>query len=116
MHRSPTHYDLTGFQRDVCQAIAAVDDEPYGLALKAYLDERYPEPINHSRLYQNLDTLADKGLITCDPLDDRTNAYTLTEAGHNLLTKQAETLARCTDRPRPVADGGAHAPTEADRP
>ncbi|MBX0297520.1 PadR family transcriptional regulator [Halomicroarcula sp. F27] len=105
-HRSPTHYALTGFQRDVCQAIAAVDDEPYGLALKEYLDERYSEPINHSRLYQNLDTLADKGLVSCDPIDDRTNAYTLTDAGHELLTYQAETLASLTNHSRPVTDGG----------
>jgi len=29
----------------------AVDDNPYGLALKDYLDKRYADPINHSRLY-----------------------------------------------------------------
>ncbi|WP_135304927.1 PadR family transcriptional regulator [Haloarcula amylovorans] len=110
-----TYYDLSGFQRDVLQAIAAVDEKPYGLALKDYLDERYSDPINHSRLYQNLDTLIEHQLVDCDPLDDRTNAYTLTDAGRDLLAHQADTLARCTDRPRPVADGGAHSPTGADR-
>ncbi len=45
-----TYYGLSGFQRDLLEAIAAVENEPYGLALKAYLDERYAEPINHSRL------------------------------------------------------------------
>ncbi len=45
-----TYHDLMGFQRDLLEAIAAVDDDPYGLALKAYLDERYADPINHSRL------------------------------------------------------------------
>jgi len=75
-----TYYELTGFQRDLLEAIAAVDDEPYGLALKDYLDERYADPINHSRLYQNLDRLAELELITRDELDARTNVYTLTEA------------------------------------
>jgi len=39
-----TYHDLTGFQRDLLEAIAAVDDDPYGLALKEYLDERYADP------------------------------------------------------------------------
>ncbi|WP_135304748.1 PadR family transcriptional regulator [Haloarcula amylovorans] len=103
-----TIHDLTGFQRDILQAIAAVDEEPYGLALKDYLDERYGEPINHSRLYQNLDTLVDVDLVNRDPLDDRTNAYTLTDAGQHQLTRYAETLATLCPVSRPVADGGSH--------
>ncbi|MBX0296672.1 helix-turn-helix transcriptional regulator [Haloarcula nitratireducens] len=87
-----TLYNLTGFQRDLLQAIAAIEDQPYGLALKDYLDERYADPINHSRLYQNLDTLIDQQLVTRDPIDDRTNAYTLTDAGQRQLTHYAETL------------------------
>ncbi|MDS0223642.1 PadR family transcriptional regulator [Haloarcula sp. S1AR25-5A] len=101
-----TYHELTGFQRDLLEAIAAVDDDPYGLALKDYLDERYADPINHSRLYQNLDQLVDKGLINRDELDTRTNVYTLTDAGTQLLQRQAETLAGLCDQPRPVADGG----------
>jgi len=101
-----TYHDLTGFQRDLLEAIAGVDDDPYGLALKEYLDERYAEPINHSRLYQNLDQLTDKALINRDELDARTNVYTLTDTGRQLLQRQAETLAGLCDLPRPVADGG----------
>ncbi|EMA25132.1 helix-turn-helix transcriptional regulator, partial [Haloarcula marismortui] len=80
-----TYHDLTGFQRDLLEAIAAVDGDPYGLALKDYLDERYAEPINHSRLYQNLDRLVDSGLVNRDDLDARTNVYTLTDAGQDTL-------------------------------
>jgi len=87
------HYDLMGFQRDLLEAIAAVEDDPYGLALKAYLDERYADPINHSCLYQNLDQLADQGLPTREELDAHTNEYTLTDAGQSVLQEQAETLA-----------------------
>ncbi len=108
-----TYYDLSGFQRDILQAIAAVEEIPYGLALKDYLDERYSDPINHSRLYQNLDQLIEQDLVECAPIDDRTNAYTLTDAGQTLLEHQADTLAQCCDRPRPVTDGGR--PTKPDK-
>jgi len=104
-----TYHDLTGFQRDLLEAIAAVDDDPYGLALKDYLDERYADPINHSRLYQNLDQLSDQNLINRDELDARTNVYTLTDAGRQLLQRHAETLAGLCDLARPVPDGGASA-------
>ncbi|EMA09204.1 helix-turn-helix transcriptional regulator, partial [Haloarcula marismortui] len=80
-----TYHNLTGFQRDLLKAIAAVEDDPYGLALKDYLYERYAEPINHSRLYQNLDQLVDSGLVNRDELDARTNVYTLTDAGQDTL-------------------------------
>ncbi|GCF16231.1 PadR family transcriptional regulator [Haloarcula mannanilytica] len=98
-----TYHDLTGFQRDLLEAIAGVDDEPYGLALKDYLDERYADPINHSRLYQNLDQLAELDLIARNELDARTNEYTLTDAGTQLLHRHADRLARFCDQPRPVA-------------
>ena len=95
------HYDLTGIQRDLLEAIAAFNDDPYGLALKDNLDERYADPVNHGRLYQNLDQLADQNLLTRDELDARTSEYALTEAGQNALQGQAETLAGLCDLPRP---------------
>lgn len=100
-------YDCTGFQRDCLQAIAATaDGVPYGLALKEYLDERYPEPINHSRLYQNLDQLVEADLVVRDSLDERTNAYRLTDAGRRQLTQYAEDLGRVCDHDPLAADGG----------
>jgi DNA-binding PadR family transcriptional regulator len=101
------HYDLTGFQRTLVEPIAAADGDPYALALKDSLNERYADPINHSRLYQNLDQLVDYDLINCDELDARTNEYTLTDVGQKALQRQAETLADLCELPRPVADGGA---------
>lgn len=92
-----THYKLTGFQRDLLEAIAAVADEPYGLALKDYPDERYADPINHSRISQNL--------IARDEPHARTNEYTLADAGRDLLWHQAETLAGLCDQPHLVAGG-----------
>jgi DNA-binding PadR family transcriptional regulator len=104
--RPDTYHTLTGFQRDVLEAIAAVEGEPYGLALKDYLDQWYPEPIHHSRLYQNLDQLVERGLVERDAIDDRTNAYRLTADGRGLLARQVEALAHVAERRELIADGG----------
>ena len=73
-------YDLTAFQRDLLYVIAGLD-EPHGLAIKEELEEYYEKEIHHGRLYPNLDTLVDKGLVEKGELDRRTNFYTLTRRG-----------------------------------
>jgi len=69
--------DLTGFQRDLLYVIAGLET-PHGLAIKDELDAYYEGEINHGRLYPNLDTLVEKGLVTKRTRDGRTNEYTLT--------------------------------------
>jgi len=73
-------YDLTGFQRDLLYVIAGAD-EPHGLAIKEELEDYYEKEIHHGRLYPNLDTLVDKGLVEKGELDRRTNFYSLTRRG-----------------------------------
>ncbi|KYH25575.1 transcriptional regulator PadR-like family protein [Halalkalicoccus paucihalophilus] len=73
-------HDLTGFQRDLLYIIAGLD-EPHGLALKAELEEYYDKEVHHGRLYPNLDTLVDKGLVEKSHADKRTNIYALTDRG-----------------------------------
>jgi DNA-binding PadR family transcriptional regulator len=77
-------HGLTGFQRDLLYVIAG-RDEPKGLAIKDELENYYEKEINHGRLYPNLDTLVDKGLIEKGELDRRTNYYTLTRRGEREL-------------------------------
>ncbi|MFB6218852.1 MAG: PadR family transcriptional regulator [Halobacteriaceae archaeon] len=77
-------HDLTGFQRDVLYVIAGLD-EPHGLAIKEELDDYYESEINHGRLYPNLDTLVEKGLVEKGAIDDRTNSYALTARGDREL-------------------------------
>jgi PadR family transcriptional regulator PadR len=77
-------YDLTGFQRDLLFVVAGLD-EPHGLAIKDELEKYYESEIHHGRLYPNLDTLVDKGLIEKGSLDRRTNYYTLTGRGEREL-------------------------------
>lgn len=77
-------HNLTGFQRDLLYIIAG-SDEPHGLAVKESADEYYDEEINHGRLYPNLDTLVDEGLVVKQSRDRRTNEYSLTPQGRELI-------------------------------
>jgi DNA-binding PadR family transcriptional regulator len=72
--------DLTGFQRDLLYVIAGLK-QPYGLAIKDEIEVYYEKEVYHGRLYPNLDTLVDKGLVSKGTRDDRTNEYTLTRRG-----------------------------------
>ncbi|UHQ98941.1 PadR family transcriptional regulator (plasmid) [Natrinema zhouii] len=73
-------YDLTGFQRDLLYVTSGLD-EPHGLAIKDELEEYYEKEIHHGRLYPNLDTLVDKGLVEKGEADRRTNVYSTTQRG-----------------------------------
>jgi PadR family transcriptional regulator PadR len=73
-------HDLTGFQRDLLYVVAGLDGAK-GLKVKEKLEEYYNGEINHGRLYPNLDTLTDKGLVEKSKQDQRTNEYTLTRRG-----------------------------------
>lgn len=79
--------DLTGFQRDILYITAGLD-EPHGLAIKDELEDYYESEIQHGRLYPNLDTLVEKGLIEKGEIDKRTNSYTLTQEGSEVLERR----------------------------
>jgi DNA-binding PadR family transcriptional regulator len=80
---------LTGFQRDLLYVIAGLD-EPYGLAIKQELESYYESEINHGRLYPNLDTLVDAGLVEKGEIDQRTNSYTLTDSGRDAIEARVD--------------------------
>lgn len=80
-------HELTGFQRDLLFTIAG-KDEPHGLAVKNEIESYYETEIHHGRLYPNLDTLVDRGLVEKGRKDDRTNAYALTEEGERALARR----------------------------
>ncbi|MFB6106239.1 MAG: PadR family transcriptional regulator [Halobacteriaceae archaeon] len=82
-------HDLTGFQRDLLYVVAGLDD-PHGLAIKEELEEYYEGEIHHGRLYPNLDTLVDKGLVEKGELDRRTNYYALTRRGRREIQARRE--------------------------
>lgn len=85
--------DLTGFQRDLLIVIAGLD-EPNGLEIKGEVEQYYESPINHGRLYPNLDTLVERDLVEKTQQDERTNAYRLTDEGWDLLEQRRDWEAR----------------------
>ncbi|WP_332900367.1 PadR family transcriptional regulator [Haladaptatus sp. CMSO5] len=82
-------YDLTGFQRDLLYVITG-KEKPHGLAIKDELEAYYEQEIHHGRLYPNLDTLVEKGLVEKGELDRRTNYYTLTRRGRREIEARAK--------------------------
>lgn len=82
-------YDLTGFQRDLLYLVDGLND-PHGLAIKDELEEYYEQEIHHGRLYPNLDTLVEKGLIEKSQRDKRTNEYTTTRRGTREIEARVE--------------------------
>jgi PadR family transcriptional regulator PadR len=82
-------YDLTGFQRDTLYTIAG-QDEPHGLAVKDELEDYYESEIHHGRLYPNLDTLVEKGLVEKGQIDRRTNYYKITQRGRREIDARRE--------------------------
>lgn len=79
---------LTHFQRDIL-TVATGLDEPHGLAIKAELEAAYGTDVNHGRLYPNLDSLVNQGLLEKGTIDRRTNSYTITDKGREWLARQA---------------------------
>ena len=77
-------YDLTAFQRDLLYVIAG-REEPHGLAIKEEVQQYYEGEIHHGRLYPNLDTLVEKGLVEKGQKDQRTNVYSVTDRGQREL-------------------------------
>jgi DNA-binding PadR family transcriptional regulator len=97
-------YDLTGFQRDLLYVIAGEDD-PHGLAIKDELEAYYETEIHHGRLYPNLDTLVDKGLVDKGELDRRTNYYALTQRGEREIEARREWEEQYLDEQEELAVG-----------
>ena len=82
-------HDLTKFQRDLLYVIAGLG-QPHGLAVKDELDDYYEGEIHHGRLYPNLDTLVEKGLVEKGEVDKRTNSYKLTRRGQREIQARQE--------------------------
>ena len=100
--------DLTGFQRDVLEAIAcleASDETVYGMAIGRALEAKHGE-VNHGRLYPNLDTLVEAGFVEKSALDRRTNCYALTDEARAMLEERALELADVCGLAVVATDGG----------
>lgn len=81
--------DLTAFQRDMLFVVSGLG-APKGVEVKDELDAYYESEIHHGRLYPNLETLIERGLISKGQKDNRTNEYTLTETGERAIEERRE--------------------------
>ena len=79
-------HDLTGFQRDLLYVIAG-SQRPSGQDIKEKISEDVGE-VNHGRLYPNLDTLVERGLVDKGQHDRRTNYYEISEAGWQAIRER----------------------------
>jgi len=95
-------FDLTGFQRDLLYVIAGQED-PHGLAIKEEMENYYEKKVHHGRLYPNLDTLVEKGLVDKSEKDRRTNAYRLTGRGEREIEDRQQWENRYVDDESEVA-------------
>jgi len=82
-------YDLTGFQRDLLYCVASLN-EPSGAEIRRELEAYNAAEVNHGRLYPNLNDLVDEGVIEKGNKDDRTNLYTLTPLGRELIEERRQ--------------------------
>lgn len=85
---------LTAFQRDLLIVLEGMD-QPHGLGIKKELEDYYQVKINHGRLYPNLDTLVQKGLVEKGAIADRTNWYAVTKKGEQLTQTHKVGGASC---------------------
>lgn len=91
MHMS--YHDMTSFQQELLTVVAEYGPT-HGLHIKDVMNQHYDE-VNHGRLYPNLDTLAEKGLIEKQRgvPDMRSNSYAITEDGKRVISEMAEAYA-----------------------
>lgn len=89
-------FDLTGFQRDLLYVIAGAD-RPSGQQIKESISDDVGE-VNHGRLYPNLDTLVEKGLLYKRRRDQRTNEYGLTGRGKREINARIAWETQYEDR------------------
>ena len=86
--------ELTAFQYTL---LSAADElvEPSGQDIRRHVDTGpfHPSPMNHGRLYPNLETIVRAGLVEKGEKNDRTNLYTITDDGKDVLETRAAYLS-----------------------
>lgn len=77
---NPFADELTAFQRDILALLVIECESPTsGQTLLDKLEESGYDTVNHGRLYPNLDSLENMGLLEVGEIDRRTNDYQATE-------------------------------------
>lgn len=90
--------DLTRFQLETLRVVGLLMPRvetpgPRGLEIMRELETRYAGDVGNGRLYPNLDTLAEKGLVEKGAIDRRANWYALTSTGIDVLVSLSQGIA-----------------------
>ena len=88
-----TAYELTGFQRDLLFVVAGLSAAS-GKEIKLELEESQDRNLLAGRVYSNLDTLVEKGLVEKGEIDGRTNRYANTQDGTEEIREHYRWQAR----------------------
>lgn len=82
--------ELTAFQRDILYVIAGLD-RPNGLEIGERLEnDGLYDRVRHGRIYPNLESIRQTGLIEKGQLTDRANWHALTDEGWVALVDRRE--------------------------
>jgi hypothetical protein len=81
-------------------------ETPSGQDVKEEAETMLREQVNHGRLYPNLDTLVEAGLVEKGSIDRRTNSYELTSNARAMVRERVHRLASAFDVEPAMADGG----------
>jgi len=87
---------LTKFRQDILRVLSE-SGELHGLGIKETLEDEQYDEVLHGRLYPNLDSLKEDGLIAKRELDKRTNGYRLTDDGKDVVWRIAQRWTNATD-------------------
>ena len=87
---------LSGFERDVLQAAAALESQDgatTGVALRQALERSGYDSVSHGRVYQNVNRLRRRGALERVPVDGRSYHYRPTERGVCVARDHLDTVA-----------------------
>lgn len=88
--------ETTGFQRDLLCVLFGLED-PKGMEVQSELEKYYGSEVLHARVYQNLDSLVERGLVEKGERDPRTNYYRITDDGQETIWDIIEWKRQYTD-------------------
>lgn len=93
----PAAAELNAFRRDLLAIIALYEPvdghpRPYGLGIKATLENLYDRTVHDTQVYPALNDLVEAGFLRTDLRNQRTNYYEFTDRGRAALATHARFL------------------------
>ena len=103
-------HELTGFQRDLLKTalrLAHENRHVSGQDIIREIERNREAKISYGRLYPNLDSLVEAGLLSKGSADQRTNDYQPTQLARESARRELQSWMAIFEREEIVTDGGA---------